>query len=138
MKPKFFNGIRINKYVIINSILTCFLALVSMHAFSQTSSVKGMNDKGVVKVESLSITVTVDSAEELESTLKLNDLKDILKKSDANQALSFEIICNKANTLEGLKSHISYKFEGNTNQTEEFLKYAERIRLAALNYYNEK
>ncbi len=38
----------------------------------------------------------------------------------------------------GVKSKVSYKIEGSSNDLESFLIGIEKIRTAAINYYNNK
>ena len=92
----------------------------------------------MVKVESMAIKVSVDSAEDLESTFKLDDLNKILNESKENQIISFEIICNGGKMSDGVTSYLSYKIQGNSDEPEEFLKKLEKVRIAAINYYKQQ
>ena len=80
----------------------------------------------------------MDSAEEIESSVTLDDIKDILALSEDDETVSFKIVCRGNYMSNGIKSSISYKVEGNTNNSEYFLKSVEKIRTSAINYYNNK
>ena len=110
----------------------------STAGFSQSNNTKGLVVNEMVKVESMAITVTIDSAEELESTFKLDDLRKMLNESSKNQTISFEIICNGDKISNGVTSYLSYKVQGNSDEPEEFLKRVEKVRKAAINYYNQQ
>jgi hypothetical protein len=119
------------------SVIILFLCS-STSGFGQSKNTKGLVVNEMVKVESMAITVTIDSAEELESTFKLDDLSKILNESGKNQTISFELICNGEKMSDGVKSHLSYKVQGNSDEPEEFLKRVEKVRIAAINYYNQQ
>jgi hypothetical protein len=114
------------------NLITSLALLVTLSGFSQSKSTSGMVVTETVSVNNVSVVVTVDSAEEIKSTFKIEDFREILELSDDDEVVSFKIICN------GLKSHVSYKIEGNSNDKEAFLFGIKKIRTAAINYYNNK
>ena len=116
----------------------CIAACMSTMAFSQSKSIKGVVIKEQIKTEDISMSVTIDSAEDLEATFNLEDLKEIFDMSSPNQTVSFKLICNGEKMSNGIKSSVSYKVDGNSNQPEEFLKSVETIRDAAIKYYKNK
>jgi len=119
------------------NLFTSIALLATIFSFSQSKNSNGVVNK-TVKVENVGISVTVDSAEEIESTFKLEDMNEVLDLSSDNEELSFEIICNGKKMKNGVKSHISYKVEGNANDRDNFLNSVKIIRSAAINYYKNK
>jgi hypothetical protein len=131
MKSKIHEYLKIKKTMSKNiSISLAFLITIS--GFSQSKLVNGTVVKETTRVENVSLEITVDSAEEIKSTFKFEDFREILELSDDDDVVSFKIICN------GVKSHVSYKIEGNSNDKEAFLFGIKKIRTAAINYYNNK
>lgn len=120
------------------NLVTSLILLISVVGFSQSQKVNGVVVKETTKVENIAVTVTVDSAEEIESTFKMDDIKEIIEASQEDETLSFKIICNGKPMSNGVKSHMSYKIEGNSNESEEFLKGIEKLRASAIKYYNNK
>ncbi|MDP5081843.1 MAG: hypothetical protein NWP87_04235 [Winogradskyella sp.] len=94
--------------------------------------------KETARIENISVEVTVDSAEEIESTFTADDMDEIFSTSNENETMSFKIICNGWNEETNSKSSVSYKIEGNTNERALFLNHIQRIRIAAIKYYNQK
>ena len=121
-----------------NRVIIGLLLLCSITGFSQSLTTNGVVVKEVTKVENMSIAITVDSAEDLESTFKVENIKEILEDLGEDETISFKVTCNGKKMSNGVKSHISYKIDGNSDDTEGFLKSVEKIRTAALNYYNNK
>jgi len=130
--------IKKNTKMIRNYVLIGLIFLSSVKGFSQSATTNGVVVKEVTKVENMSIAITVDSAEDLESTFQVEDIKEIVGDLSEDETISFKIICNGKKMSNGVKSHISYKIDGNSDDTEGFLKSVEKIRTAAINYYNNK
>jgi len=120
------------------NLITSLALLVTLLGFSQSKSTNGMVVKETVSVNNVSVVVTVDSVDDIKSTFKIEDFKEILDLSDDDEVVSFKIICNGDKMTSGVKSHVSYKIEGNSNDKEAFLFGIEKIRTAAMNYYNSK
>lgn len=99
--------------------------------FSQTKPELTFSNQ---ETENISIVIEVDTAEELEKTFKLDDAKELLESSDSN--VSVTIICNGKKMSSGVKSSMSYKVTGNAANPDEFLQNVEKIRSAAIDYYN--
>ena len=106
--------------------------------FSQSYTVKGIVVTETTQVENVSVAVTVDSAEDIESTFNIEDIKEILESSANNEVVSFKIICNGNYRSNGNKSSLSYRVEGNSNDQKRFLKSIKKIRKSAIKYYNNK
>ena len=90
------------------------------------------------KITNVSVSVTVDSAKEVESTFKMKDIKKILNEVEGGEELSFEITCNGDNISEGVSRKVSYRVTGNSNDKKRFLESIKKIRKAAIAYYNNK
>ena len=111
------------------------LILLPIMSFSQNENKETSQFIKQVKFESFNVTVTINSAKELEDTFKIEDIIEIINSSDENQDLSFEIICNSDALLNNQKSYVAYKIEGKSDKKETFLKQVEKIRSAAISYY---
>ena len=117
------------------TILTLLLTTIS---FGQSEDIEFEITENNLKVSDLSVSVTVDSAEEVESTFKVNDIKELLKESVDVENISFEIICNGDMMSNGKKSTLTYKVNGNSDDTKSFLKSIKKMRKAAIKYYKNK
>jgi len=121
------------------NLITVLTLLITTLTYSQTNLIESVNKTpGEVKLENVSITVTVDSAEEVESVLKMEDIKQLLDESAENEAITFKITCNGNRMSNGKKSHMSYTVKGNTDDRAGFLKSVEKMRNSAINYYKNK
>ena len=58
--------------------------------------------------------------------------------SDNDEQISFEIICNGEKISKDVNRSLTYKVKGNTSDREGFLKSVEKVRTAAINFYNSK
>jgi len=117
------------------TFLGLFIATVS---FSQAQNLEANVTTENAKITNLSVMVTVDSAEEVESTFKMKDIKKILNEVEGDEDISFEITCNGDNISEGVTKKVSYRVTGNANDKKNFLQQIKRIRKAAIKYYNNK
>ena len=106
--------------------------------FAQSMGKKGNITFKEVKIESISIEVNVDNAEELETTFTMEDIKEMLDNTVSGESVSFKLTCNDKIMSNEEKSHISYRIEGNTDNKEDFLKRVEKIREIGLDYYKNK
>ncbi len=91
-----------------------------------------------VKVSNIDVSVIVDSAEDIESTFDVKDIKELLDLSELNEPLAFEIICKGDKMSNGKSTTLSYRVKGNTNDTKGFLKSVKEVRKAAIKYYKNK
>ncbi|WP_422105943.1 hypothetical protein [Winogradskyella sp.] len=119
------------------NLITSLALVMTMLCFGQSESINGVVTESQQTLENVSVTVTVDSAADIESTFQVKDIQDILESTGDNETLRFKIICNGRTMSNGEKSHISYVVEGNSNEPKVFLKSIEKIRTSALNYYNK-
>ena len=90
------------------------------------------------KITNVSVSVTVDSAKEVESTFKMKEIREILNEVKGDEELTFEIFCVGDNISEGVTRKVSYRVTGNSNDKKRFLKGIRKIRKAAITYYNNK
>lgn len=120
------------------NLIICLSLLLTTVAFSQTKSANDMVVKETTKIENVAVSIEVDSAEDIESNFKIDDIKEILDASSENETVSFKIICNGDKMFNGKKSSMSYKVEGNSNNKTSFIKSVEKIRNSAIKYYKNK
>ena len=116
------------------NLITSLALFITILGYSQSKANNEMVEIKTTKIEHITIEVSVDSEEEIESTFKMNDIKEILESSVDNEIVSFEITCNSKEKRK-LKSHVSYKIEGSTDEKEALLHGIEKIRNAAIKYY---
>lgn len=120
------------------NVITSLALLVTLACFSQLKSTNTIITEETVKVNSVSVAITVDSAEDIESSFKVADIKDVLDLSDDNEIVSFKLTCNGEKMANGVKSQVSYQIEGNSDDKKSLLLSIEKIRIAAINYYKSK
>ena len=120
------------------TVFTILGLLIATVSFGQTKNLEAQVITQDTKITDLSVSVTVDSAEEVESTFNMKDIKKILSEIEDNGEISFEIICNGDEMSNGTKSTLSYRVNGNANDMKGFLKSIKKIRKAAIKYYDNK
>jgi hypothetical protein len=120
------------------NVFTILGLLLATFSFSQSNNLIGSDANSEFEISNLEISVTVDSAEEVESTFKTEDIKEILKQLDGEEDVTFKITCNGDMMSNGVKSKMSYMIKGNTKKTDAFLKLIEKMRNGAINYYKNK
>jgi hypothetical protein len=121
-----------NKYLSIFSILSLFL-LIPFLGFSQTEI-----EKEQVKVEALSIEITIDSAEELDTTFKEQDLEELFEMTDADEEVTFILNCTFEAAKDNLKGHLKYTVKGKTNEKEKLFNDIKKAKATALKFYTLK
>ena len=119
-------------------LFTSLLFLWVTICFSQSDEVNSQLTSNNMKISGLSISVSVDSAEEIESTFNIKNIQEILDKIDENEEVTFEIICNGDKMSNDVKSKLSYSINGNTNDIDGFIRSVRKIRNAAIKYYKNK
>ncbi|SHH00388.1 hypothetical protein [Winogradskyella jejuensis] len=117
------------------TLITLFMATA---IFAQSKDLNGKVKLDDVKIENVSISVEVDSAEDIESTFSIKDFEELLDITEKGEELSFKIKCNGKTMSNGVKSSMSYEIKGNTNDKKEFLKNIKKLRKAAIKYYKSK
>lgn len=120
------------------SLITSLVLFVTVLGFSQSKITKGLVMSETAKIENVSVEVTVDSAKDIESTLRIEDIREILEVSSDNEKLCFRINCNNVENVNGLKSNVSYRIEGSSNDLEAFIAGVDKIRSSAIKYYNKR
>jgi len=116
-------------------ILGLLIATVSISYAQDIKSQLTMED---IQLKDLKVSVTVDSAEEVEAVFDLKDIKALIGEVKENEDISFDIICNGDKMSNGAKSTLSYSITGNTKDINGFLKSVKKIRKAAIKYYKNK
>jgi len=117
------------------TILPLFISLLS---FSQSEDIDLETSENNLKINDIGVSVTVDSAEELEDTFKIEDIKNLLEESKDIENISFEIICNGDLMSNGEKSTLTYRVNGDSNDIKSFLKSVKKMKRAAIKYYKNK
>ncbi|GAA4799620.1 hypothetical protein [Litoribaculum gwangyangense] len=120
------------------NVFTILGLLIATVSFGQ--SAKSTEDMSVsdIKINSLKISVEVDSAEDLESSFLVEDIEKLLDNMNEDEPVEFEIKCNGAQMSNGVKSSLSYKFKGNSKDKKNFLQRVIKIKKSAINYYKNK
>ncbi len=114
--------------------------LMITFSFGQTQSLQGKTttSSSEIKMENLQIEVVVDSAEEVKSTFTTKTIEELIGETAQGDEFSFKIICKGEKMSNGVKSQVSYKVKGNTEDKKEFLESVKKIRAAAIKYYESK
>jgi len=120
------------------NLILPFALIISVFGFSQSNTNDKLEVSKEVRVESVDVVVTVDSAEELESTFKVDDIKGMFDLTKDNKSVSFKLVCNGDIMSSGEKSNMSYKVEGTMKDQEAFIKRVEAVRKAAIKFYQNK
>lgn len=119
------------------TVLVLFLVTLS---YGQLTETEGKTEIVVdeIKVEDVKIEVSVDSAEEIESTFSIEDIEKIFDENTDSEEITFKIICNGEKMSNGESSSVSYSVKGNRKGKDLFIKSVDRIRKAAIKYYKNK
>lgn len=120
------------------NLMTSLCLLVLTLGFGQTSKVDSSTIMKNSKIKDIGVRVEVDSAEDLENSFKIEDLKDLLFLSSEGQDITLEIVCNSKIMPNGVNSSLTLKINGNTNKEEEFLRNVNKIRNMALKHFNSR
>lgn len=116
---------------------TCLIAMASF-LYAQHYNLNGEITMENIKTDGMSVSVTVNSASDIEKTFKTNDLKELFEMLGEGEGLSFEMVCESKTAKTSVSKSVSYRAVGNSDEKEEFLKTVGKIRTAAINYYNTK
>ena len=119
------------------TLITTILCCLGLNVIAQSNNLKG-EVTDTKKIENFSIMVEVDSAEEIDSTFKVEDFEDIFEEAKVGEKVTFKLKCNGKVMSNGVKSSMSYTIEGNTNEKEKFLERVSKIRTSAIKYYKSK
>ncbi|WP_047548040.1 hypothetical protein [Psychroserpens sp. Hel_I_66] len=117
------------------TILGLLMATVNV---SQAQNLEGKVTTEEVKITNFGVSVTVDSAEDIESTFSIKDIKTVLKEIEGEEELSFEMTCNGEKISDNVKRKVSYRVTGNSNDKAEFLKRVKKVRKAAIQFYTNR
>ncbi|WP_037348772.1 hypothetical protein [Sediminibacter sp. Hel_I_10] len=119
-------------------LVTMLMLSVATLGFSQSNNPEENKSQSKATVSDLKISITVDSKEELENSIKMEDIEEFMDMSDNDEQISFEIICNGEKISKDVNRSLTYKVKGNTSDRVGFLKSVEKVRTAAINFYNSK
>lgn len=115
--------------------LICVMTTVGM---AQTVTTVELEEEKEVKINEISVSISVDSAEEVMSTFDIKDIKELIAEVESNKDLNFEITCNNQNTTSGTPSSLTYRIKGNSDDQKKFIKGIKELRQAAIKYYKNK
>jgi len=132
MTSKTNKNLSTNNFIGKISILSLFL-LIPFLGFSQTEI-----EKEQVKVEALGIEITVDSAEELDTIFKEEDLDELFEITEGNEDITFTLNCNFEEAKDKLKGHMTFTIKGKANNKEKLLIDINRAKASAIKFYNLK
>jgi len=132
MKSKTHKNLSFNKFLS-KTFFLCIVLLIPFLGFSQSIIEKELE---TVKVEALSIEVTIDSVEELESAFKEQDLDELFKMMDVDEDITFKLNCSFEETKSKLKGSMTYTIKGKANEKEKLLKSILKAKASALKFYN--
>ncbi|TBN02348.1 hypothetical protein EYD45_11590 [Hyunsoonleella flava] len=116
--------------------LVTMLFLICVCSISAQTKMDEEVSKTIVKFENLDISVTVNSLDDIKSTLDVNDIKAILADVDDNESLSFAMTCK--DETEGSNGYVTYKVKGDTDDIDSFIKSVKVIKKSAIKYYKNK
>ena len=88
-----------------------------------------------VEMKNLGISITVDSLEELNESLRPETITDFTDMVKGNEKISFELVCNKNVGKNNLKTFVIYKVEGYTENLENFMELVQKTKQSATNFY---
>jgi len=120
------------------TVVTILGLLIATVNVSQAQNLEGKVTTEEVKITNFGVSVTVDSAEDIESTFSIKDIKTVLKEIEGEEELSFEMTCNGEKISDNVKRKVSYRVTGNSNDKAEFLKRVKKVRKAAIQFYTNR
>jgi len=119
--------------------LVTFLGLfIATLTVSQAQDLEAQLTTQDVEITDFSVSVTVDSAKEVETVFKMKDIKNILEHVGEDQEITFEITCKDKHQDSKMQRKMSYRAKGNSNDKKAFLKVIKKIRKASIAYYTNK
>lgn len=121
-------------------VFTMLTLLIVTTTFAQSDNLAGIiseEKENTMVVRDLKISITIDSAEDIDKTFSIKDIQDIIEIADADENISFEILLKDKSGKEGVSKSISYKIEGNTDEKDSFIAFVRRIRNASKEFYNK-
>ncbi|MEM6516795.1 MAG: hypothetical protein AAF688_11480, partial [Bacteroidota bacterium] len=104
------------------TLITTFLLAFTLLSNSQQSQRFGEISMEKIKTEGISVSVTVDSALDIERTFKVKDIEEVFGMLGENEDLSFEMKCETETNKKGVSKSVTYRAKGNSDQKEEFLQ----------------
>ena len=120
------------------TLFTILALLIVSISVSYGQEVNGQVTMEDVQLRDVKISVTVDSAEEIEEAFQITDIRSLLKEVGDNEEVSFELVCNGEAMTNGELSSLTYKIEGNTNNIKDFINHIKKVRQGAIKYYKNK
>lgn len=117
------------------NVITLLVLVCVSFGYSQTNlDEETLNTP--LKFKNLNISIIVNSADDIKSTLNVSAIEDVIVDIDNNETLSFAITCE--NTSKNSNSYLVYTVKGNTNDVDGFIKSVKKIKKSATKYYKNK
>ncbi|TXG38469.1 hypothetical protein [Seonamhaeicola maritimus] len=106
------------------TIVTLFIILISNLCLAQSD----------VKIENLSISVSVNSLEELEA-INIESIENVFKEVEPNIPISMQLKCKGKPMKNGELSLFSMKVSGTFEEKEQLNKGLKKLKNTALTFY---
>ena len=94
-------------------------------------------DNAETTVSNIAMEVTVDSVEDLESTFKMKDLKEMLEFTGSKD-MTFKLTCRGELMSNGKFSTMSYEVEKGEMSDKQFIRLVKELRKSAIEYFKNK
>ena len=114
------------------TILSLSLGIIG---FAQETNYN-LND-AETSVSNIAMEVTVDSVEDLESTFKMKDLKEMLEFTGSKD-MTFKLTCRGELMSNGEYSTMSYEVEKGDMSDKQFIRLVKELQKSAIEYFNNK
>jgi len=112
-------------------LFTIFGLIAGVVAFAQENNVKISLDE--TQFNEVSMELTIESAEDLEETFKMEDLVELMDMSNGKSA-KFKLTCRGERMTNGEFSTMSYAIEQGNMTEKEFIRVVKKLRKSAIQY----
>ncbi len=120
------------------TLITTITFLIAFTSFSQIKELQNADETLATTIQSVEVSITIDSVKELESTFNLNDIKSIVDDMSPDENISFEIKCNGKPMSNGKEASATYKITGKAGEKEAFYNNINTIKKLVTDYYNNQ
>ena len=115
------------------TLVILFVSLMYSIGLSSDDAAINQN-KPKLEVSDVAITVTVESADDLE-TLNAEDVMELFEQLDTDDDIKFELICEGPLMENGKPSKFSVATSVSADKLPEFESTIQRLKKAGLNFY---
>ncbi len=116
-------------------LISIAILLISSIGFSQNDLNNLPNTNAKYDLHDLGMSVSVESAEELEAVLTFESITEFANMATGNEPITFELVCNYKSSKNNTKYHKSYKIVGTTGNIEKFIQLIEKTKASAIKGY---